>query len=451
MNKRIKYVNIIATIAFCAILFVQGFWIYNMYEAYRYELEAKMEKTLETAVHMELSDRNNRLGGIFYYSISAFTPEDYRRGYTRKKITTQDSTFYININPRDPHAEKKIIQLLIKDTEKINLQLLDSIFVSELEKHHFQINASYIEYHDLKNNKLLESNKPKSWHRFSCSTKITPIDILNTFGVRAFISSDLPAFLKQMLLQLILSAILIVISCSCLFYLLKTIFTQRKIESLRQDMINTMTHEFKRPIANARLLLDMTTIYLESGSIEKAKSNIQKADFQLDRLSAYNQQILRINRNEHHRIDLEPKQISIPDFVNAYSENYRDAADIQISIDTSLDYFTADEIHFTNVMDNLVENAIKYSDGKAQITIRIYEDNSKLIFSVKDQGIGMSSSDKKHIFEKFYRVNSKKVIKKDGFGLGLTYVKTVLEAHQGNVSVDSEPNKGSTFYVEIPL
>ncbi|MDR1368687.1 MAG: HAMP domain-containing histidine kinase [Dysgonamonadaceae bacterium] len=422
-----------------------------MYEVWRSEMKREMRKALEIAVDMELSDRSNKLGGGIFYRTFEFTSEDYQRGYIKKKITTQDSTLYVNIDPRDPDADRKIIQFILKDEEKINLRLLDSIFVSELKKHHFQINASYVEYHDLKNNKLLESSKPDRWYCFSCSTDMTPIDILSTLGVRAFVSSGLPAFLKQMLLQLILSVLLIILASTGLFYLLKTIFTQRKIENLRQGMINAMTHEFRRPIANARLLLDMTTIYLESGSVEKIKSNIQKADFQLDRLSAYNQQIMRINWNEHHRIDLEPKQISIPDFINAYSENYRDAADIQIFIDTSINHFTADEIHFTNVMDNLVENAVKYSDSRAQITIRVYEVNSKLIFSVKDQGIGMNSSDKKHIFEKFYRINSKKVMKKDGFGLGLTYVKAVIEAHHGNVSVDSEPDKGSVFYVEIPL
>ncbi|GHT71274.1 hypothetical protein FACS189455_2680 [Bacteroidia bacterium] len=369
-----------------------------MYEVWRSEMEREMRKALEIAVDMELSDRSNKLGGISYFSITGHTPEDYQHGFIKKKITTHDSTFYVNIDPRDPNATGKIIQLILKDEEKINLRLLDSIFVSELKKHHFQINASYVEYHDLKNNQLLESNKPDRWYHFSCSTDIIPVDILQTIGVRAFVSSGLPVFLNRMLFLLILSALLIIMASTGLFYLLKTIFTQRKIENLRQDMINAMTHEFKRPIANARLLLDMTTIYLESDSIEKVKSNIQKADFQLDRLSAYNQQILRINRDEHHRIDLEPKQISISDFIKAYPKNYRDAADIQISIDTSFDYFTADEIHFTNVMDNLVENAIKYSDDKAQITIRIYEDNSKLIFSVKDQGIGMNPSDKKHIF-----------------------------------------------------
>ncbi len=239
-------------------------------------------------------------------------------------------------------------------------------------------------------------------------------------------------------------------ACFCLFYLLKTIFTQRKIENLRQDMINAMTHEFKRPIANARGMLNLAEIYLNSGYLQNVGINIKKADFQLDRLAAYKQQILEINRNES-LLQLDLKKIHIGAFIKTYQESYQDAANIFISIDTPIEYFKADEIHFTNVMDNLIENAIKYSVEKAEIAIRIYDNNSKLIFSVKDQGIGISSSEKKYIFEKFYRVNSKTVMKKDGFGLGLTYVKTVIEAHQGQITVDSTPEKGSTFNIEIPL
>ncbi len=450
MNKKIKYIKTITTIAIFAILFLQSFWIYNMYLAYENDLKREINKSLEVSTNMELSDRNNKMGGTLSFKMSSYTMEDYKRGYAIRKITTQDSTVQIKIDIRDPNADNKILQYLIKDDEKINIQLLDSIFMNELEKHHYQINASYIEYIDLSDGTVIENNKPSHWYYFSCSSDVIPLDIFQSIGVKAYISSQIPTFISQMILQLILSAILIVMACFCLFYLLDTIFTQRKIESLRQDMINAMTHEFKRPIANARGLLDLATIYLESGNREKVRLNIQKADFQLDRLAAYKQEILEINRNEN-QLQLNIKKIHIWDFIKTYPQTYRDVAEIFISMETSCEYFMADKVHFTNVMDNLVENAIKYSIGKAQITIRIYDKSSKLIFSVKDQGIGMTSPEKKHIFDKFYRANSNKITKKEGFGLGLTYSKVVINAHQGNITVDSTPNEGSTFDIEIPL
>ncbi len=449
MNKKIKYTKLITVIAIFAIVLLQSFWIYNMYVSYQRELKRVIDKTLEASIYIELSDRNNKLGGNIYFKGPSFTSEDYQRGFISRKITTQDSTFFINVDPRDPNSDYKIMQYLIKDIEQIDLHVLDSIFISELEKQHYHINESYIEYFDLKNDTLIENNKPSGWHYFSCSSKIIPIDILDSLGVRAHISSQLPAFLSQMILQLILSAILIVMAFYCLFYLLRTIFTQRKIENLRQDMINAMTHEFNRPIANARGFLNLAEIHLDSGDFQNVKLNIDKADFQLDRLAAYKQQILEINRNEK-LLQLDLKELHIWDFIKTYPETYQDAANISISMETSMEYFKIDEIHFTNVIDNLIENSIKYSINKADITIRIYDKDSKLIFSVKDRGIGMSSSEKKHIFEKFYRVNSKKVMKKDGFGLGLTYVKNVIDAHHGHITVDSTPDKGSTFKVEIP-
>jgi two-component system phosphate regulon sensor histidine kinase PhoR len=146
--------------------------------------------------------------------------------------------------------------------------------------------------------------------------------------------------------------------------------------------------------------------------------------------------------------------------VNALVENITSTFNLHVKkrngqlflmLDAMDDQVLADELHLSNAIVNLLENALKYSKDEPVIELSTYNKDNTIIISVKDNGIGISKQDQKHVFEKFYRVHTGNIHNVKGFGLGLSYVKIIAEAHQGNVKVQSELNKGSEFQIILPI
>jgi len=449
---KLKHIRKILFATVTVILCSQIAWVYNMHKVYQKEFQVVVDNSLERAISREFSMRHFHAGGStshrFYSSIEEPSGESY---IVEKTITSDDGrTFKVNIDTQDPDAMDKFIQFLIKESNPIDINKLKALFTEELEKSRFQIKDAYFDYLDLDEGKIIETNKPVRHHLYSYVSESAPLDLFNTIGIKIYVDATLFTFLDKMLFQLILSVVMIVIASICLVYLSKTIFIQHKIAKTRQTFVSTMTHEFKRPIANAIVLLDMAFEYLNRGNKEKVTLNIQQTQFQLNKLSAYTQRIQEINRNEESKIQLNRQKINTIDFFRTLHEIYEKSAIMKFTFETKQSVIYADVIHFSNVMDNLIENAITYSNTTPHINITVKEDSQNTILSVQDNGYGISASDKKHIFDKFFRVNDRRVQKKSGFGLGLTYVKTIVEAHGGKILVESELNKGSIFTIIMP-
>ena len=422
MKVKLKYIKGILLVTITVIICSQAAWVYNMYQVYQKELQIVVDNSLERAIYRELSTRHNHVGGFTgprFLSSIGNAPDD---NYVVSRTITSDTgeIFEVDIDVRDPNAMDRFFQFLIKEDNPIDINQLKTLFTEELAKSRFQINAAYIDYLDLKEEKIIETNKPIGHHSYSYISENVSLDHFDTIGVKVYINATLSTFLDKMLFQLILSAIMIAIACVCLVYLSKTIFRQYKIAKTRQTFVSTMTHEFKRPIANAIALLDMALEYLNRDNKEKVNQNMQQTQFQLSKLDAYTQRVQEINRNEESKIRLNKQEISMVDFFQILHDTYEKSAVMKFVFETKQSVIYADVIHFSNVMDNLVENAIKYSDNPAHIRISLKNDFQNTILSVQDQGYGISNSDKKRIFDKFYRVNDKRIQKKSGFGLGLT-------------------------------
>jgi len=453
MKVQFKYIRKFLFVTILVIVCSQIAWVYNAYQLYQEELKAEVDNSLERAIYGELSMRFNQKGGFSgprIYSSIGETPND---NHIVHKTVTKDNgqIFEVDIDSRDPNAMDKFFQFLIKEDFPFDINRFDSLFREELAKSHFQIKATYVDYLDLKEGKVIETNKPTGFHSYSYTSDNISLDHFNTIGVKVYVNATLSTVLDRMLIQLGLSIVMISIAYFCLTYLSKTIFTQHKAAKIRQTFVSTMTHEFKRPIANATALLGVAIEYLNRDSKEKVNQNIQQAQFQLNKLDAYTRRIQEINRNEESKIQLNKQEINAVDFLQMLHDTYEKSAAMKFSCESKQSVIYADAIHFSNVMDNLVENAIKYSDDTAQIHITLKEDSLNTILSVQDQGYGIADSDKRYIFDKFFRVRDKRIQEKSGFGLGLTYVKAIVEAHGGKISVESKLNRGSVFTVAIPL
>ena len=369
-------------------------------------------------------------------------------------MVTEDSTYTFTIDKNDPNTMPKIVQFVLKTHLPLDLDKLCAIFKERMPEK-YDVEDVYFDYLDLKNNLLIKTNKPEDISTtLYVRTDTIPLDIIDSIGVVGYIKNSQMTILNNMRTQLILSFLLIVIGFFSLFYISRSFIFQWKTEKMRQDSVNAMTHEFKRPISSAVAMVSVIPFYLEKKENEKVLDYVRSVEIDLNKLTQYTKRIQQISNNEKENVLLDKTDIDIVPFFETLPKRYGVSDENQRKIWVNLKVSTfaktmyVDLLHFSNVMDNLVENAIKYT-VKPTVTIDIHvtDTTDGLKVSVKDNGIGISSSDKKYIFDKFYRVKRKETKNKIGLGLGLTYVKSIIEAHGGDISVNSKLHEGSEFII----
>jgi two-component system phosphate regulon sensor histidine kinase PhoR len=254
------------------------------------------------------------------------------------------------------------------------------------------------------------------------------------------------------ILSIIFTLIIIIAYTSALSQLIR----QRQISEIKTDFINNMTHEFKTPIATISLALDAIKNPKIIDDKEKVFRYLQMIRDENKRMHAQVENVLRISKLERKELEIEKESNSIEGIINDAIEHVNLILEdrhgtIATHFDATRTTVLINDNHFTNVIVNILENAIKYSPDNPQIDI--YTENIKdmVLIKVKDKGIGMSKVAQKRIFEKFYREHTGDVHNVKGHGLGLAYVKKIVQDHNGQVYVESEKGKGSTFIIKLPL
>ena len=255
--------------------------------------------------------------------------------------------------------------------------------------------------------------------------------------------------------MLFVSLALVIIIISALAYSMFTIIRQRKLSELKNDFINNMTHEFKTPISTVSLACQALTDNDFPRSDEMYDSYIHIIEDENRRLGVMAEKILQTAILEKGKLALRLETIDLHTLIADVIKNIAIQVEIRDgSISTSFQarnsYLKIDKMHLSNVIYNLLDNANKYSPRKPHILISTSDTEEGILIRVKDNGIGISKVNQKKIFEKLYRIPTGDVHNVKGFGLGLSYVKFVVEKHGGTIAVESEVNKGSTFTVYLP-
>ena len=230
------------------------------------------------------------------------------------------------------------------------------------------------------------------------------------------------------------------------------------MSEIKNDFINNMTHEFKTPLATISLAVDAL-------KNEKVMSNPDKMTYFSSIIKEENQRmnrqvetILKAALMEKQEVQLMLRPLHVHQVIKEVTGNFilqledkKGKADIELKAENDL--IDADEVHLSNLINNLIDNSIKYSKDNVPPEIRIIttSDEKKIYIRLEDNGIGMGRETVKRIFEKFYRAHTGNIHNVKGFGLGLSYVKTMVEAHGGEIKVDSTLGKGSAFNIELPL
>ncbi|MEY2639535.1 MAG: hypothetical protein RIR90_1017, partial [Bacteroidota bacterium] len=283
------------------------------------------------------------------------------------------------------------------------------------------------------------------------------LDAMNSYENLALIVPDFNVQVWESLRWVIVGAVVFMLVIFTAFYItLSALLNQKKLSEIKSDFINNMTHELKTPLATIALAVDAVRN-------EKVQSNKEKLDYFTSiikeenvRMNKHVETILQSALMDRQELRLQPIEIDVHLLLHSLVDNYElQLADKQGSVEWKLNAAThvveADETHFTNMLSNLLDNAIKYSKEQLLIRISTHSTHKHMVIRIEDNGIGMNKETVKRIFEKFYRAHTGNVHNVKGFGLGMSYVKSVIDAHKGRIKVDSTIGKGSTFIVEIPL
>lgn len=264
--------------------------------------------------------------------------------------------------------------------------------------------------------------------------------------------------LQNMSFSLISSALLLLVILGCFYVAVTTILKQKKLSDVKNDFINNMTHEFKTPLSTISLAVSMAREQVETPQSEKAK--IQRylgiIRDETQRLGGHVEKVLQMALLDRGEIKLKPTEVNIHDVIEKVLNNLgvqleQREGEIELSFEATNEMVEADELHLTNILTNLLDNANKYSPEAPHIAVGTYSDDSFVYVSVSDQGRGMTKEQQTKIFDPFYRVPTGNIHDVKGFGLGLSYVKKMVEAHGGAIEVESKLGKGSTFTVKLPL
>ena len=255
-----------------------------------------------------------------------------------------------------------------------------------------------------------------------------------------------------LILSLFFILIIVIAFSSSLYQLIR----QKKISEIKTDFINNMTHEFKTPIATINLALDSIKNPKIIHNNDKVLRYVQMIRDENKRMHSQVENVLRISRLEKNEIEISKETVDLHDIIeDAISRIGLLIADNQGRLDMHFEAITAEipgnQFHLTNVIVNILENALKYSEGAPKIDVYTESTNKFFVFKIKDEGIGMSKAVQKQVFNKFYREQKGNIHDVKGHGLGLAYVKEIVEKHHGTVFVESEKGVGSLFTVKLPL
>lgn len=344
---------------------------------------------------------------------------------------------------------------------RVDSNLLDTLLSEELANRGLDIPYHYGILHeptkDMKLSVVDNRNDTEGIKNSDLKVNLFPTDLNQK---EFYLAIDFPGKKKyltsQAIVPLTASGLLLIIVIFCFAYAIMVILRQKKLSEIKNDFVNNMTHEFKTPIATVSL----ATEALQDDDIKGNKTivdrYVQVIRDENKRLGLQVEKVLQIASLDKKDFRLKVEQADLHDIIekalvniNILVEKRGGQITSQLLASTAL--LEADKVHLTNIIYNLLDNANKYSPEAPQIHIRTDNISTGIILKISDKGIGMSKESIEKIFDKFYRVSTGNVHDVKGFGLGLSYVKNIVDMHHGTINVKSEVGQGSTFKIYLPF
>jgi two-component system, OmpR family, phosphate regulon sensor histidine kinase PhoR len=385
-----------------------------------------------------------------------------------KKALVTDSIE--NARQGQGHPRQNVIQNLAEEYERLGQPLnkridpvwIDSVLRRELHNKAIVLPFSY-EITTAHNDSLIFSHalntneKPRFLPTSTYETAIFGKEVINDPGkIRITFPERNAYLLSRMTYTMATSGTLMLVLILCFAYTIYTILKQKKISEMKMDFINNMTHEFKTPVSTIMIASESlrdSEIAQDTNRVSKLAGIIYEENA---RLGSHIERVLNIARIEKNDFKLDITSVDVNETITDVLDSMelklqKYNAQTILHLEATDAIITADELHFSNVLYNLIDNALKYSKEAPKITISTLNRNGQVVIKVTDEGIGMSRDQQNKIFEQFYRVPTGNLHDVKGFGLGLSYVNTIVKRLNGTIGVHSEKDKGSEFELKFSL
>jgi two-component system, OmpR family, phosphate regulon sensor histidine kinase PhoR len=418
-NSTIRLVVLLAALCIVGITITQIYWVRRAFDL----KEAEFERTVSTALY----NVAQRIFEMNHTPSPAVNPV--------KQVST--NYFVVMVNSE---VDASLLESLLRiEFEKRNIIVDFEYGVFDCSSQRM-LYGNYVPMQSAKN-KLTNQNLPQ-WanqgYHFGVQFPNREAHLINQMGIWSFSS--------------VVLLLVIVFFSYTLFIILK----QKRLSEIQKDFINNMTHEFKTPIStiavSAEVLKDPNIIH-QPERLLNYSTIIEKENL---RLKQHVERVLQMARLDKEDFAFSKESLDVHEVIQDALHNtsvslQETRGRINLEMKAKHYELKADRLHLTNVFSNLIDNAIKYCKGCADILIRTSNREGGILVEVVDNGIGISPENQRRIFQKFYRVPTGNVHDVKGFGLGLSYAKTIVEEHGGSIQVNSEYGKGSTFRVFLPV
>ena len=467
---KILLASIVLTIA--GIIVVLGFWLFGSYFGHKQFFLGMTEHELfdvvqdfysENEEQIQKENQNQRKDRIDRLSIA------FKEKYPQINVDTIKSIFenqnFNRKNDRQNGSDstgnskskmsRHFISSYVVRTINWNEATIDSLQI-RLEKslrERDMYSPFILQISNLPNEE--ERNK-EFYHQRYKESKSRPIVIDQSENLYLEVDYINPTvyLLKQIGWQLFFSLILIIALIGTFWTLLVTIRKQNQLAKMRKAFVNNMTHELKTPVSTVMAAIESIQRYGAKDDKERMNRYLSISRQELEHLSDMIERVLQVDVAETNGVLLEKTWFDLDNLIDESMENAKLFAKKEVNIQKTLtgDSFQifADQAHIKNVINNLLDNAIKYAGDQVRINIALSENGDRYTLSIQDNGIGIPKAYQKGVFDLFFRVPSGNIHNVKGFGLGLAYVKQIVQQHQGTIDLSSEEAVGSTFVIDLP-
>lgn len=467
---KILLASIVLTIA--GIIVVLGFWLFGSYFGHKQFFLGMTEHELfdvvqdfysENEEQIQKENQNQRKDRIDRLSIA------FKEKYPQINVDTIKSIFenqnFNRKNDRQNGSDstgnskskmsRHFISSYVVRTINWNEATIDSLQI-RLEKslrERDMYSPFILQISNLPNEE--ERNK-EFYHQRYKESKSRPIVIDQSENLYLEVDYINPTvhLLKQIGWQLFFSLILIIALIGTFWTLLVTIRKQNQLAKMRKAFVNNMTHELKTPVSTVMAAIESIQRYGAKDDKERMNRYLSISRQELEHLSDMIERVLQVDVAETNGVLLEKTWFDLDNLIDESMENAKLFAKKEVDIQKTLtgDSFQifADQAHIKNVINNLLDNAIKYAGDQVRINIALSENGDRYTLSIQDNGIGIPKAYQKGVFDLFFRVPSGNIHNVKGFGLGLAYVKQIVQQHQGTIDLSSEEAVGSTFVIDLP-
>jgi len=335
--------------------------------------------------------------------------------------------------------------------QKTDIHKIDSILNHYMNYYNFHVDYTFV----LAKGNKKPSHSSKAFMSNTFSKSMDELSYINGLQLKLVIPNKQEFILAEMGPMFITSIVLILIVIVMFWRTILSLLKEKQIAEHTTEFLNNMTHEFKTPLTNIALAGKMILKDKNVNENEKTKQYSEIILEENEKLRVQVEHVLNMSALERGEMPLHSESVDVHQLIldvskcmNVQIEELNGS--LELNLEASNSFVYADKTHLTNAFCNIIENAIKYSNDKPIITIKTTTKDQKINIEISDKGLGIEKDQLKNIFEKYYRVPTGNVHNVKGFGLGLAYVKKIVDLHRGQITVQSEMGKGSSFIISLP-